>query len=725
MYIYIYIYIYVHVNTCIVDIEFENAINDNAASTTGSICNILCSLASYRLDTVMDSSDVTHSSYEQTDSMPEQGEHNSHRICCSLFAQLISRFFVVEAIPASSPPATTTSSLYPSNPASKPSSPTHQQHQHNLHQLYTTSNNFIPGQMCNKLDPSCFRTEMYSRIRVFRQTGCDAFLAHLLITETDKQSVQHNKNVKEYQQPTIRSVNSTLTIADKQFVLWTLREVLVSCIEVDNVYAKDIFMWLAWMLRGGCKEKPKKDDYYERQQFDTKKSSFIDTHNSLVSADGSKSSSIAPVPSSSPVIGTYLRIILTQELRLFLGGDHWESVLPKHVSAMPSKILLIPWVTDIKRGEHVGDVGHDDDSSVGGIRESHGRSSRIMKDINKNEHHYQPHHNATAVLMCNMACRVPISGTYAASLMIDMGIVEVLIDLLMGSTCNPQIRRSINCNDKSATYQDESYYCKDDELEEWWGVLTLFCYMLNTSEDAKDRVEKYVGLEDMIKFLLPIAQNSCKFLKISHKGIVNTLLALCVSGASLSPSSRPFIYCRKLLNEKEEKQNPDGCITLSNNVSDDIPWLLKTYNERKDKEGMKELVAGVEESSLSLLSPAYLTDGRSISMMLSVIRPCITRLENYYKQSGRDLFNSRGSQKDENSEKRDPSNGDTVSHHRAQRHFFTSFNVEGSVKNMNEQSSVGDVAFSDVDFNELETRSIGGGTRSSYHSLHALGKIER
>ena len=82
----------------IVDLRFDDTTKDHTSNTTGmihdtsgSICNLLCSLASYRLDTIVDSIDITQTCYEQTDTNSERGEYNSHRICCSLFIQLISR----------------------------------------------------------------------------------------------------------------------------------------------------------------------------------------------------------------------------------------------------------------------------------------------------------------------------------------------------------------------------------------------------------------------------------------------------------------------------------------------------------------------------------------------------------------------------------------------------------------------------------------------------------
>ena len=201
-------------------------------------------------------------------------------------------------------------------------------------------------------------------------------------------------------------------------------------------------------------------------------------------------------------------------------------------------------------------------------------------------------------------------------------------------------------------------------------------------------------------------------------------VALCVSGTSLCPSSRPFIYCSKFVGGDDEATE---CFTTSadnGTGTEDAPWLFRQYNVRKDRECMVSLAAGLEETSLSLLSPAYFTDGRSVCMMLSVLRPSIVRMENYYRQTGRNCNNTSTLPQSNlnDGDKRERHGSETILH-RSQRQPFTATYADGNVKIINDHSSVGDVAMSDVDFNEYETRSIGG-TRSSYHSLHALGDIQ-
>ena len=537
---------------------------------------------------------------------------------------------------------------------------------------------------------------------------------------------------------------------------------------------------------------------------------------------------------------------------------------------MPSKILLVPWVTDLNQNGdnfgqysttgggvmgadcHTGDNNKknynnndDDHSSVGGggggtrgmatddssrVDNNHNKvqtygSSRHLSSsaawrggTNKttnggdcshgnyysshNSHHHQQQpqqqrKSTPVVFMCNMICRVPISGIYVASLVVECGLIEVLIDMIMGRLCNSNVLKKINTigqrqtswnhsNTTTATTTtattattmtpDEVEKIKklttihDYDIEEWWSILTLFANIINISDKAKDRIERHVGIEYVIKFLLPIAQYGGHqqlnggSTTSSHKGLINTLLSLCISGASLSPSSRPFIYCSRLNDDNNNHNNHNNHNNNDNNDNNDnnndsndnndndannndnndnndndTSWLFQQYND--NYELMNTLISGIEETSLSLLSPAYMTNGRSISMMLSVLRPSIVRLENHYKQTGRyHYYHSSSSlypNQYDNSHKKElfidkkdnnDSNLNVSNRSFSQRQLFTSTHADMSYsyssKFGNDHSSVGgDIAqMSDIDLNEYETRSIGGVTRSSYHSLHALGK---
>ena len=73
-----------------------------------SLPSIMCLLADFRMDGMRgergdmrgERDDLFQSSNRHTDSKPESNQYNSYRICCSLFTQLIARFFVVETVNA-------------------------------------------------------------------------------------------------------------------------------------------------------------------------------------------------------------------------------------------------------------------------------------------------------------------------------------------------------------------------------------------------------------------------------------------------------------------------------------------------------------------------------------------------------------------------------------------------------------------------------------------------
>jgi hypothetical protein len=69
---------------------------------------------------------------------------------------------------------------------------------------------------------NCCRSEMLSRIRSFRSTGTEALFA-LMIVNTGGRLL--------------------LTTADKQFALWTLREVCVAAFEAESSAGDSLMLW--------------------------------------------------------------------------------------------------------------------------------------------------------------------------------------------------------------------------------------------------------------------------------------------------------------------------------------------------------------------------------------------------------------------------------------------------------------------------------------------------
>ena len=147
----------------------------------------------------------------------------SNRICGSLYLQIISRFFTTEIACGTIVPVSTAGDTAKDvDGEGKDES-----------QSQDRGLPFIAGQAPVPCDPQCSRAEMLTRIKVFRRLGCEAFLIHLLMDNDFKKL--------------------PLTGSDRQYLLWTLREIIVKAVEVDISQARALLRWLAWLLRSDLK----------------------------------------------------------------------------------------------------------------------------------------------------------------------------------------------------------------------------------------------------------------------------------------------------------------------------------------------------------------------------------------------------------------------------------------------------------------------------------------
>lgn len=415
--------------------------------------DLLTNLASYRKDCLVDPSDVTYGNIDALEQTGGDTHANSHRICISLFLQIVSRFFVVE-------------SITPARGSRRPSS--------------ESGEAFLSGQQAECCDPRGGPAEMYARLKVFRKLGCDALLVHLLTAK--RQTV--------------------LTRTDRQFAVWLLREVVVSAMEVDKCHAVGLMQWLAWMLRGPLVENGP--------------SSADPIFSAMPFAAPEEELSLAPMPASPVDISVSQRALLVQELRLLLAGDHLPSLSSTSDSSSSSKLLFIPWIS-----EGVG----------------------------------------SPILLCHAACRVPISCNAVAALLVEAGLLEPLLESTLGSHVHTLLRSAIF---SPSTKSSEAL--TDAVQAEWLGSVAVLCSLIAACDAAKDRAEATVGLPKLLNLLQPIAQHTK-----APKCLINLVLDLCISGASLSPSSRPFICCGKL----------DIAATLSNRITPDnmIFGRLNAYDK--------------------------------------------------------------------------------------------------------------------------------------------------
>ena len=157
----------------------------------------------------------------------------------------------------------------------------------------------------------------FDGLRFFRKVGGECCLA-LMITECSRYP---------------------LTTGDKQFAAWTLREAIVSSYQADPLVSISLLRWLVWLLN--C---PVADSASAAAVTGGVRTKFGSLENILLDREILRQGDLdgftyAIPPSALPTIPYCVRVFVIQELRILLGGDDWEGILP--ANEMPNKLFCL------------------------------------------------------------------------------------------------------------------------------------------------------------------------------------------------------------------------------------------------------------------------------------------------------------------------------------------------------------------------------------------------
>jgi hypothetical protein len=118
-------------------------------------------------------------------------------------------------------------------------------------------------------------------------------------------------------------------------------------------------------------------------------------------------------------------------------------------------------------------------------------------------------------------------------------------------------------------------------------------------------------VSQFVSLLLPIAQS-----KNAPKCLPDVIMSLCVTYGQLLKLSRPFFMC-------SVTPSVHTAVTAS---------IYSTFKRGDSENASSEVLLNHDDTSLTFMSPSFFTNGRSIGMMLGVIRPSIVSLEPYMKR---------------------------------------------------------------------------------------------
>ena len=569
------------------------------------------------LDTSSDANnDGNRDTYEDP---PETTQFSIRRTCVALSIQIISRFLVIFQSEPTDDISIENSSMHAKIPRST--------------LVYQ-------------------RLDICKRLEIFMRLGGDSLFMLALLKD---------------------SQNVTVTLSDKQFIVWTLREAAVASMTVQGVEtATNILRWFAWIL--GCshpsralsvdgiesvKQSSDSNGVTLKRDLDksnaglTKSPPLVELRSKVEEREEKKNNIISqsiilsPLPSSKPALHPALRLLVLQELRMIIGGDMCAPVLQGKNTFLGSRILSLPMVTggiyqnssaygsssreSSPRISKFNSITKDKDGDLSSVKSGSGRK----KSAPDNEFSTAPQ---------TLSFHVPLSSAASKSYFIRAGLVELLVELCFGDACKPALKsflfHTTSTNDKS---KSNNSFSKLD-AEEWWGAFTALAQLIVGSDEAKDALSRPIDVYVIIRALLPIAKSST-----SPAALTLFMLDLCVCRGSVVATGRPYFACGKLPPFSNNMHSPHGFSTGSLfGQGDDSDTLISSASaECFIKPCLIDTLGPlicdsyeVQETLLAALSPVYYLRGRMGYFVTSCTNP--TLLHDYWRLRP---LKSRGSDK--------------------------------------------------------------------------------
>jgi hypothetical protein len=379
-----------------------------------------------------------------------------------------------------------------------------------------------------------------------------------------------------------------LTWADRQFILWLLRETTVTSVVCRSEHGVRILHWLQWLLRANVVGRRGQVDPSARakQAIFPRKGTAAKAGNlgqaqplrSLSASLGQRGLSgpttiqtessfastsavvvYAAVPSTCPTVNLLMRLLLVQELRLLLGsGAEWHSSESGRVyesnHAVQLRHIALQAEAPLWGHSSVHGAGHN--TPAGGTTPAGTAQSR--KTV---QGALSPALTVSGtVLQKGAAYHTLASTSTLRGSLVECGFVESLLDVLFGELCSTSIYKllrepmaSSGHSRASQSYfadftERESRVISDMEKEEWWGALATLGALLGGCDAAKDRLHAYVGAEYFVRFLMQhmdflhaMPASKLSTTSIDYRSVLNTLLVeVCLRSGRFAPPRAPF-----------------------------------------------------------------------------------------------------------------------------------------------------------------------------------------
>jgi len=561
----------------------------------------------------------------------------------------------------------------------------------------------------NDVDTAKKNLDTSQVISTFRSYGGDALLAHLLLHKT---STITNEITTQ----------SILMDSEKQLIIWFLRELLVTTIEVNQAHSEGIIDWLVWLL--SC--------HSENSKVITSKSTIlpkfapsIQSMQASQSVD-SKLQEFAIVPIGYTVLSKITKFHLLQEFQLLFAGEDYDSGQVVFSRAKNMSIVSLNSISKTSRN-HSFEFFTRDEISRTTSRDPDASATSVSYKTNGRKAEF----NYVNSLQLAFLYRTPCICSCVQAFFNNSNSIHVLLHLVIGDLCDSSVLGFL-LNDMSISQIDLT----EIDIEIWWQSLTLLIRILCNNDEGKLIVDKYIGIEVLIKALLPLTEpvfqsdncNNSGFIKNEMSGaITQFLVELCICKGRILTPIKPFVALstHNLADKIEEDSLKYSSISLAL-ISRPILSSYRVYTDLTDK-----LDETGSANSLLCLSPIYYSDERFLKIINDIIRPkplvfsttCHGNSQDIKSSSSQNISNNQTSLRKTFNlvDSKDALIGELGEGSNAGSHNGNSVRYQKSFNSILTMNSTSSQLINDNDsVSAWENESQG---RNSHHSLLTLGQI--
>eukprot|EP01038_Epipyxis_sp_PR26KG_P004498 gene4498-6355_t len=455
---------------------------------------------------------------------PEQTHFSLRRITTTLLFHSFARFVVIDQ-PAKSIFFDTNNFLFS---------------HHNDDDSLTNSANLISPQQqlhfLNSIKESNNHPAVLSRFKkrfidLLLVTGIDGLLVHLLVDS---------------------SKNIGMTFIDKQFILWLLRELVVTSISLcHDIGTTRLLEWLKWLLMSDIQLNAKSSNQSSNNNnpLQNNKVEGI-VHSKPIFS--SNNEIIKHIPIKSPSISQTLRLMILQEVRLLLSGTEESLWISNDSSTNPDILSLI----------QLNGIGLKSKQSSNPSLSNNSRPISLER-FKDDEKTFYSHSLSNRIQSSNAFTRRPqdhmylynslMNGTKIKNMFVALGFVELIYDILFVRSTLSHVFTTVYGN-KSSRYRSMTQPLSDMDKEEFWSAFVTFGQLIGGCDRAKQTIDGHIGLPKLMdklwilhaasaNFNLIDDKNDTELININYQKILTTvMIELCVCKGRFMSQEKPYMF---------------------------------------------------------------------------------------------------------------------------------------------------------------------------------------